>query len=160
VLEIEWSSRGDRRRGKPNVAEALLLTGDCHSQLYAITENTAYKILDWGRNIRLIGAGNQITETGLVLRSLLPRERWEEFLKGTPSSWNPFVLSERERLFFLFHLCQVDHLTLEVIVEVCARPEARALEASDAKAMTCSAFMRMLDRVAGRVSSADLPELR
>lgn len=148
------------KRGKPTVTEALLLTGNCPSQLYAITARTAYKILDWGRNLQLIGAGNQITEKGLILRAMLPKEGYEGFLKGDPLAWNPFVLSPRERLFFLFHLAEVDHLALEVLEEVCRRPVTSVIETADAAEITCRVLFRVLDRVANSVSSSDLPALR
>src|ERR1700722_4244764 len=60
-----------RQQEGPTVVEALLLDGDCPSVLFAITGPTAYKIVDWGRDVELIGRGNQITERGLILRYLL-----------------------------------------------------------------------------------------
>src|SRR5437867_5960725 len=53
------------------VAEALLIIGDCPSWSYGITHETAYKVLDWGHNVHFVGAGNQITERGLLLRQLI-----------------------------------------------------------------------------------------
>jgi hypothetical protein len=151
---------GRPRDVRPTVTEALLLLGDCPSQLHAITRKTSYKILDWGRNLQLLGAGNQITEKGLILRSMLPEEQYGEFLKGNPLSWNPFVLSPRERLFFLFHLSEVDHLTLELLDELCGKSDTKVIETSSAAEMTCRALFRVVNRVADRVSSADLPALR
>jgi hypothetical protein len=144
---------------RPTMSEALLLLGGCPSPLDAITPKTAYKILDWGRNLQFIGAGNQITEKGLILRSMLPTEH-EAFLRGDPSSWNPFLLTPRERLFLLFHVAEVDHLTLEIIDELSRSEHARTIEAMAAKEITCRAFFRVLDRGAKQVSSADLPALR
>ncbi len=159
--EMERKSTRTFQGARPTLTEALLLMGRCPSQLYAMTPKTAYKILDWGRNLQLIGAGNQITEKGLVLRAMLPRDEYERFLKRDPLAWNPFVLKPRERLFFLFHLCEVDHLTLELLEYVAhARAASQAIETADALEMTCRAFFRVLNGVAGRVSSADLPTLR
>ena len=49
--------------------------------LFAITGPTSYKILDWGRDVDLIGRGNQITERGLLLRFLLDERQASAFLK-------------------------------------------------------------------------------
>src|SRR5262245_13770588 len=40
---------------EPSVAEALLVAGECPSLLFAITEPTVYKILDWGHDVGLVG---------------------------------------------------------------------------------------------------------
>src|SRR5262245_36161150 len=62
---IDWYDYGDpKNRDKPSAAEALLVAGDCPSFLFAVTPDTAYKILDWGHNLELVGRANQITERG------------------------------------------------------------------------------------------------
>jgi hypothetical protein len=157
--EVSAATRS-KPSSKPTVTEALLLIGDCPSQLYAITPKTAYKVLDWARNLQLIGAGNQITERGLILRAMLPMEECESFLRGISLAWNPFTLSARERLFFLFHLCEVDHLTLEILEELGRVPVGQPIETSDAAKMTSRSFFQVLDGLTNRVSSADLPILR
>ena len=85
----------------PEVAEALLVEGGIGSLLYGITHDTAYKILDWARDLELIGRGNQITERGLLLRALIPDKASGEFFSGKVTAWNPFVLETTERLLLL-----------------------------------------------------------
>jgi len=152
-------SAGRSDRG-PMILEALLLLGACPSQLYAVTERTAYKILDWARDLQLVGAGNQISETGVLLRELLPQDSVSEFLRGDPLAWNPFVLTERERLFLLFHLCEVDELTIELLDELARPGVVEPIESARAAAMTCRAFFRVLDHAGGRVAPGGLPALR
>lgn len=160
TFQESGSAKHASDRSRPTITEALLLMGDCPSQLYAITRKTAYKILDWGRNLQLMGAGNQISEKGLVLRAMLPTDACARFLQGDPLAWNPFVLTPHERLFFLFHLCEVDHLTVEVLDELARRGGTEPIETGQASEITCRAFFQVLDRAADRVSSADLPALR
>src|SRR5262249_3761541 len=46
----------DRKKNlAPSVAEALLVRDKCPSVLFAITGPTSYKVLDWGRDVDLIG---------------------------------------------------------------------------------------------------------
>ena len=153
-------SGGRSRRSPPTTLEALLLLGACPSQLFAVTARTTYKILDWARDLQLIGPGNQISETGVLLRGLLPQESLSEFLRGNPLAWNPFVLSERERLLLLFHLCEIDELTIELLGELTRPGIEEPIEAAQASAMTCRAFFRVLDRARGHVGPGGLPALR
>ena len=128
----------------PEVAEVLTAAGSGDSALYGITRDTTYKMLDWGHDVDLVGRANQITERALVLRSLLPRERTERFFSGEVSAWDPFQLDLRERLFFTFHLIEIDLLTVELIADLGALPSGRVLESRDAAQMTCIAFFRIL----------------
>ena len=142
------------------VAEALLIAGDCPSWLYAITHDTAYKILDWGHDVRLVGAGNQITERGLLLRHLIPDESCHAFFSGKPTDWNPFLLTGPEQLFFLYHLCEIDHVTPEIVVRLGDRDPGTILESSDAAEVTCRSLFEVLDRVRSRLAPRDLPTFR
>ena len=92
-----FAKQADSKPHTPTVLEALLVLGNCPAQLYAITEKTAYKILDWGHDLKLITSGNQISEKGLLLRSLLPLEKASKFLRGDALVWNPCILSEKEK---------------------------------------------------------------
>lgn len=163
-VETQFPWFGERAAGRsargPTIVEALLLLGGCPSQLYAVTERTAYKILDWGRDLQLIGAGNQISETGVLLRGLLPQGAVSDFLRGNPLAWNPFVLTERERLLLLFHLCEVDELTIELLGELTRPGVVDPIESAHAAAMTCRAFFRVLEGARERVGPGDLPALR
>ena len=152
-----------RKKGdysKPTVAEALLVYGDCPSLLFAVTKPTVYKILDWGRDIGFVGRGNQITERGLLLRSLLPLDRTEAFRRGEVTAWNPFVLTERERTFLLYHLCDIDKLTGELIRELGGLHPTAPLELRDAGRVVCRAFHSVLDQAEKEVRPSQLPAFR
>jgi hypothetical protein len=140
--------------------EKLLTAGDCRSLLYAITGPTAYKILDWGRDVDLIGRGNQITERGLLLRHLLDESRAQAFLAGDASSWNPFPLDLKERLFFLYHLAELDGVIFELINDLGGLPDGTVLESNAAAHMTCSALMRVLSRAVNDVQPRDVLKFR
>ena len=158
--EFRQRQKVTRRRTSPYVLEALLVLGDCPSQLYAITKETSYKVLDWAADVGLVAAGNQISEKGLVLRSLLPAREVGSFVSGNRAAWNPFVITEEERHFFLLHLCEIDELTLSILDELGNRPETATIETADAARITCRALFRVLDRAAVDVGRYDLPALR
>jgi hypothetical protein len=145
---------------KPSVTEALLVVGDCPSWLFAVTAPTAYKILDWGHDLFFVGRGNQITERGLLLRSLLPTTEVERFLGGDPCAWNPFVLTVSELLFFLYHLAEIDQVTRDLITDLADLENNRTIEAADAGRLTCRALFRMLSREQGALAPRDLPAYR
>lgn len=149
-----------KKEPKPSVAEALLLDGDCPSLLFAITGPTAYKILDWGRDVEFTGRGNQITERGLLLRHLLDSSRIELFLSGTVEAWNPFVLTLEERLFFLYHLAEIDGVIVELIKDLGQLPEGHVLESSEAARMTARALVRVLTKAQNRVQPRDVLSFR
>lgn len=144
----------------PEVAEALLVYGEKESLLYGITRDTTYKILDWGHDVEFVGRGNQITERGLLLRHLLPPAELEAFLAGDVLAWNPFVLSLEERLFFLYHLVEIDRVTVEII-EFLARVEPGAvLESAAAAQITCRALFRVLDAAKDAIEPRDISAYR
>jgi hypothetical protein len=145
---------------KLTVAEALLIVGDCPSWLYGITYETAYKILDWGHNVGFVGAGNQITERGLLLRQLISDDHAQRFFAGDALGWNPFILSDLERIFFLYHLSDIDQLTAGVIVRLGERDTSHILEAADAGEVTCRALFQVLDRARPTLLPRDLPRFR
>ena len=109
-----WKRVSDGLQHDASVAEALIVDGGCPSYLYAITGPTAYKILDWGRNVEFIGKGNQVSERGLLLRHLMDQDGLAKFVAGDVEAWNPFVLNRSERLFFLYHLAEIDEVILQL----------------------------------------------
>lgn len=143
-----------------SLVEKLLIDGDCPSLLFAVTGPTAYKILDWGRDVDLIGRGNQITERGLLLRHLLDEPRTQEFLAGDPSAWNPFPLDLEEKLFLLYHLSELDGVIFELIKDLGGLPEGTVLESNAAARMTCSALLRVLSRAMNDVQPRDVLKFR
>jgi hypothetical protein len=156
---VESYGDEDKADGRPYVLEALLAGDDCPSWLFAVTRKTIYKILDWGHDIRFVGAGNQITERGLMLRNLLPSNS-EDFLTGDGSEWNPFVLSTLERIFFMFHLSEIDRPTLLLINLLAEKNENDVLESSDAGKLTCKALFSVLNEAKATLSPRFLPQFR
>ena len=138
-------SRGSARVDALDVVEVLVAHPDVPSALYAVTKDTAYKIVDWGRDVDLIGRANQISERALLLQSLLPIEDTQRFLAGDASAWNPFILSKLERLFFLYHLMERDVVTVRLIEDLAELPIDQVIEARQAEIMTCAALFRMLE---------------
>ena len=145
---------------KPSVAEALLVIDQCPSWLSAVTAPTAYKVLDWGHDLLFVGRGNQITERGLLLRALIPRLESEAFLAGDPTAWNPFVLTDSERIFFLYHLSEIDQVTRDLISSLADVDQDAVLEASDVGKLTCRALFGVLNRIQPRLLPRDLPSYR
>ena len=142
------------------VGEALLASGGCPSVLFAITPDTTYKILDWGHDVLMMGRGNQITERALVLRALMPMDEADKFLAGDVTAWDPFSLSVAERLFFLYHLGEIDH-TMISLIDGLARVEAgTVLEASDAARLLCKTFFDFLSSAEHRLLPRETPRYR
>jgi hypothetical protein len=142
------------------VAEALLIVSDSPSWLYGITYDTAYKILDWGHNVGFVGAGNQITERGLLLRQLIPDDRVQRFFAGDARAWNPFILSHLERVFLLYHLSDIDQVTAALIGRLGERDASGVLEAADAGEVTCRVLFQVLERARPTLLPRDLPRFR
>ncbi len=160
---VSWYPRktpGGKLIAYPEVAEALLIHGYHESVLYGVTRETTYKILDWGHNVEFVGRGNQITERGLLLRRLLHEQDTERFFLGDPLAWNPFLLEPRERLFFLFHLLEIDRLTIELIDDLGVRQAETPLESSDVARLTCRALFRVLRGAEKSVQPRDIPAYR
>jgi hypothetical protein len=156
----EERKKGKERRSAPTLAEALLLLGDCPSNLYAITPKSAIKVVEWGRDYGLLGHGNQITDRGLVLKSLLPSEKVTRFLRGDVLAWNPFVLSPEEKAFFLYQLCEIDAVTVAILDELGKTPPGTVVEAAMAGVRTCRALFEVLDSVHDRTMLTAQPQLR
>lgn len=144
----------------PEVAEALLVAKDHQSVLYGITHDTAYKTLDWAHDVDFVGRGNQITERGLLLRYLLPGDACDAFFAGEPLAWDPFFLSMRERLFFLFHLVEIDRVTIELIDELASVEPEHVVESGEAARMTCRSFFRVLDSEKDEIEPRQIPAYR
>jgi|GEM_PF-2381772 len=144
----------------PEIAEAMLALDGAESALYGITRDTAYKILDWGRDVQLVGRANQITERGLLLRSFLQTERAERFLSGDPTAWQPLLLTLRERLFFLYHLEEIDSLTVELIGDLGAISGDHVLETRDASRLAIKALFRVLIEAESKLKARDIPAFR
>lgn len=157
---VSWYPKRTAAGKTIEVDEALLVYGDAESFLYGITRDTAYKILDWGRDVDFVGRGNQITERGLLLRHLLPEDALNSFLAGDVLAWNPFILTLEERLFFLYHLVEIDRVTVEIITMLADVEPGKILESSDAARITCRALFRVLHDAQDTIDPRHIPEYR
>ncbi|THD81656.1 MAG: hypothetical protein E7812_02215 [Phenylobacterium sp.] len=146
-------------KGSP-VVEELLRAGDCPSWLYAITEPTTYKIVDWARDAGFLGRGNQIAERGLLLRRYQDETATEAFLAGEVAAWNPFVMTEAERWFLLYHLLEIDPVTEVMIDAIAATEPGQVLETVDAARLFCRAFVDVLTKAEASIQLRDIPEYR
>lgn len=157
----DWPTRVfGKTEKRPSVAEALVVDADLPSFLFAITAPTTYKILDWGRNIGLIGRGNQIAERGLTLLALSRSDGMNAFLNGDASAWNPFALGTIERIFFLYHLIEIDRVTLRLCDAIGALDEAADIETLDAAKMLAAALAAVLEEAGSDIRPPDIPAYR
>lgn len=154
-----WNTPAEGKK-TPTVAEALIVDADLPSLLFAITAPTAYKIVDWGRNVGLLGRGNQITERGLTLHALFANTGVKSFLEGDPDAWNPFVLTTVERIFFLYHIIEIDKITLDLIDTIGAREEDIDIETIDAAKMLASALSNVLAKAENDIRPPEIPAYR
>src|SRR5262249_32078550 len=132
------------------------------SILFAVTGPTAYKILDWGRDVELLSRGNQITERGLLLRYLLDESTTDRFFSGDVTAWNPFTLTLKEKLFFLYHLAEIDEVIVDLISQLgeLELEPGKALETNKAARMTCGALLRVLKAVQGNLPPSEVLKFR
>jgi hypothetical protein len=151
---------GGKEVTHPEVAEAILIRDRHESVLYGITRDTAYKILDWGRDVEFVGRGNQITERGLLLRHLFDVQAAEKFFSGDVLAWDPFHLEAQEKLFFLYHLFEIDRLTVEVLDDLGNLDADSTLESAGAARITCKALFRVLDEAQSGLQPRDIPAFR
>lgn len=154
------TTKAGRTIQTPAVDEAMLIDGEVESVLYGVTKETAYKILDWGQNVDFVGRGNQITEQALILRQLLPAASAERFVGGDVEAWNPFVLSVQEKAFFLYHLANIDLVTLSIIDQLSTVDAGTVIETGDASRITCRGLFAVLKRARSGVAARDIPAFR
>ena len=158
--EKGWWQNAIETTKTPTVAESLIVDADLSSLLFAITAPTTYKIVDWGRNVGLLGRGNQITERGLTLHALFENEAIESFLDGDPDAWNPFSLTMVERIFFLYHIVEIDTVTLSLIDAIGAREEGTDIETIDAAKLLASALSSVLSKSQHDIRPPEIPAYR
>ena len=158
--EKEWWRDTAHPKKTPTVAEGLIVDADLPSLLFAITAPTTYKIVDWGRNVGLLGRGNQITERGLTLHALFAHKVVDAFLDGDSDAWNPFPITMVERLFFLYHIIEIDTVTLALIDAIGARAENAEIETIDAAKMLAVALSSVLATAQHDIRPPEIPAYR
>jgi hypothetical protein len=134
-----------RKAEEVEVVECLVADACVPSALYAVTRDTAYKILDWGRDVGILVRANQISERGLILKSLLPADRASRFVGGDALAWNPFALTASERMFFLFNALEQDSVTAGLVERLAELEPGACIETREASRMTCSTLFQMLE---------------
>jgi hypothetical protein len=159
---MSWWSEEKEKASKtpPTVAEGLVVDGNLPSLLFAVTGPTTYKILDWGRDVGLSGRGNQISERGIILRALINSEAADAFMGGAVDAWNPFLLSDVERLFFLYHLLEIDRVSLRILDVVGEKGGDEPLEVGDASRILAVALQETLSEVEKSLRPPDIPAFR
>jgi len=88
-------------------AEKLIQKADSPSWNFRITKPTLFEILNWGKLYGFIGSGNQITESGLLLRYIMGEEAISS-ISSRSFQVNPFKLTLEERLYFLYRHLEMD----------------------------------------------------
>ena len=116
---------GKRDQFPNNVAEALLWRIDAPSLLFTITDKMKWsRIREWAHQFGLVGRGNQITEKGILLQTLMPKADLEAIRTRSLIDGNPFSLSIAEKAYFLFLLLETD-ATWPALLRLLARKRMR-----------------------------------
>ncbi len=129
-----------------SLADRLLRSSASASWGQPIHARTVYKIVEWGLTVGLVVQGNRISERGLLLRSLLNRERVADFLRGDTAIWNPFTIEPIERGLLLYHLSEVDELLFQLAIDLGRSGSGAVFAAADAHALTANALRKVLER--------------
>ncbi len=144
-----------------SVADGLLLTSGSSSWGQPIDSATKAKILEWAQGFHLVGAGNQVTERALLLRHLMAdEERISRFVRGEPSAWNPFHVTGADRLFFFYHLGEMDQVLWDLAYAVGAMAAGTKIEAEEARRLTAAAMQQLVASLELTKNQVQLLELR
>ena len=125
-------------------AEELIRNSDNASWNFALTESNLRQILEWGRVAGVVGAGNQITERGLLLRHLMGHENVAAILNADPTT-NPFTLSEAERLYLLYTQLECDGALYFLLRRLIKFSPEEVIRGKEANRLTCFAFFDLLN---------------
>lgn len=120
-------------------AERLIQSSGSSSWNFRFTEETVKQIIDWGQFYGFIGAGNQITERGLLLRYLMGNDLAASISNGNDTV-NPFELSPEEKIYFLFRQLELDAPLYYVIKRLADISEGEAISGIHADKITCHAL--------------------
>jgi hypothetical protein len=97
----------DGRSNEMIKAQELICKADAPSWNFRFTRATVGQILEWGKLIGFVGSGNQITESGLLLRRLIGEKAISSIIRGD-FEFNPFELTVEEKLYFLYRELEID----------------------------------------------------
>jgi hypothetical protein len=158
---LQRKSTGKGKRQFPNnMAESLLSQVDAPSLLFTITEKKVHRVRDWGRLFGLSGNGNQITERGLLLQHLTGKEQLDLIRKGEWQRVNPFFLSLKEKLFFLYMLLELDGVWPYLLKRTAEIQDNIEITGKLADTITAQAFLDLVAISQPRIFQGDILRLR
>lgn len=157
---LRTPTRKIKRRFPNNVAESLLAELDAPSLLFTITEKKVHRLRDWGRLFGLSGNGNQITEKGLLLQHVIGRDELDLIRKGDWQRVNPFSLTQKERLFFLYLLIELDSVWPYLLKRLAEVQDDAEISGKMADTLTAQALLDLVAEAQPRILQGDVLKLR
>jgi hypothetical protein len=154
------STRKVKRQFPNNIAESLLAELDAPSLLFTITEKKVHRVRDWGRLFGLSGNGNQITERGLLLQHLIGAEQLDLIRTGNWQKANPFLLSLKEKTFFLYLLLELDSVWPYLLRRTAEVRDDVEINGKSADRLTAQAFLDLVADSQPRLFQGDVLRLR
>jgi hypothetical protein len=142
----------DKGEGK---ATLLIQSAGISSWNFGFTAATSGQVLEWGKIMGLVGSGNQITERGLLLRSLMGEEAIASIRNSTLSP-NPFALSPEEKIYFLFLHFELDDPLFFLLKRLSQLTTEAPISGIDADKITCLALYDTLKVYSEIRSSSNL----
>lgn len=139
--------------------ESLIRAGDSSSWLFTLPKTQVGQILEWGKLYEFVGAGNQITEKGLLLRQLMGMEAVQSIVRGD-FSVNPFRLSPEERFYFLYRNFEMDPVLFFLIKRLRLETGELPIGGVHAGKITCFALYDSYKLFSGVVGTGNLLPLR
>src|SRR5439155_6408886 len=154
------ATRKIKRQFPNNLAESLLSEVDAPSLLFTITERKVHRLRDWGRLFGLSGNGNQITEKGLLLQHLIGKEELDLIRKGDWQKVNPFLLSRKEKIFFLYLLIELDSVWPHLLKRIAEVQDTSEITGKVADTLTAQALLDLVAESQPRIFQGDVLKLR
>lgn len=148
-------------RGKfATIADGLLIRSGNPSWGQPIDAAKSSKMLEWAHASGLVGAGNQITERGQLLRSLFPADPVAAFASGRFEPWNPFIIPRSEQVFLLYHLGELDEMLWRLAVLVGNLGAHTEISPTRARRIASEAMNAVLAHVDGTAPLNEMPRVR
>lgn len=122
----------------PSQAEVLIREASSSWNL-GINSRNSERILEWGRLYGLVGAGNQITEKGMILRQLMGPEAISSIASGD-FSINPFILAQQEKFYFLYIQFESDAPFFFLLKRIGSMEKGTLIRGMEANRLTCLAL--------------------
>ena len=139
--------------------ESLIRAADSNSWLFTLPKTQVGQILEWARLYEFVGAGNQITEKGLLLRQLMGVDAVQSIIRGDFSK-NPFRLSPEEKFYFLYMNLEMDPVLFFLIKRLGLETGESPIGGVHAGKITGFALYDTYKLFSGAVGSGNLMPLR